>query len=98
VQTKFATSTTIKAKNENRATENVIKQFWFMVMYEVLKLPGQIGKKGEIRQIREDAQIGNVAPDIQKHFGYRSDKMVKAVLEENHVTSLEKLREKIGSK
>jgi hypothetical protein len=61
-------------------------------------MPGQIGKKGEIRQIREDAQIGNVAPDIQKHFGYRADKTVKAVLEENHVTSIAKLREKIVPK
>jgi hypothetical protein len=61
-------------------------------------MPGQIGKKGEIKQYREDAQIGNVAPDIQKHFSYRPDKTVKAVLEENHVTSIAKLREKIGSK
>ena len=67
-------------------------------MYEVLKMPGQIGKKGEIRQIREDAQIGNVAPDIQKHFGYHANKTVGAVLEDNHVTSIAKLREKIGSK
>jgi len=61
-------------------------------------MPGGIGKKGDIRQYREDAEIGNVAPDIQKHFGYRSDKTVKAVLEENHVTSIAKLREKIGQK
>jgi len=61
-------------------------------------MPGEIGKEGEIRQYRKDAQIGNIAPDIQKHFGYRSDKTVKAVLEENHVTSIAKLREKIAQK
>jgi hypothetical protein len=61
-------------------------------------MPGQIGKKGDVRQYRKDAQIGNVAPDIQEYFSYRSDKTVGAVLEENHVTSIAKLREKIGLK
>jgi hypothetical protein len=53
-------------------------------------------KTGPIRQFRSDAQIGEVAPDIQKHFDYRYDKTVGAVLEENHVTSITKLREKIA--
>ncbi|MGA2767482.1 MAG: hypothetical protein ABSF24_04115 [Candidatus Bathyarchaeia archaeon] len=52
---------------------------------------------GPFRQFRSDAQIGEVAPDIQKHFGYHYDKTVGAVLEENHVTSITKLREKIAS-
>jgi hypothetical protein len=80
------------------ARENIIRQLLTSNFREILKMPGEIGKKGDIRQYREDAQIGNVAPDIQKHFGYRSDKTVKAVLEENHVTSIAKLREKIGLK
>ncbi|MGA3059220.1 MAG: hypothetical protein ABSB71_03260 [Candidatus Bathyarchaeia archaeon] len=58
-------------------------------------MPGQIGKTGDPRQIREDAHIGNVAPDIQEHFGYRSDKTVEAVLKEQRVTSINQLREKI---
>ena len=45
-----------------------------------------------------DAQIGEVAPDIQKHFGYRFDKTVGAVSDENHVTSISQLREKIRGK
>lgn len=52
-------------------------------------------KNGRIRQLRNDAQIGNVAPDIKKHFGYRSDKTVGAVLKENDVTSISELRRKI---
>lgn len=61
-------------------------------------MPGQIGKSGHIRQIRSDAQIGNVAPDIQKHFGYHSNKLVANVLKENNCASLNQLREKIKSK
>ena len=61
-------------------------------------MPGQIGKDGNIRQIREDAQIGNVAPDIQKHFDYHSNKTVESVLKENHCASLNQLREKIKLK
>ena len=52
-------------------------------------------KNGRIRQLRNDAQIGNVAPDIKRHFGYRSDKTVGSVLKENDVTSISKLRRKI---
>ena len=52
-------------------------------------------KDGRIRQFREDAQIGAVAPDIQEHFGYRYDKTVGSVLEENDVTSISELREKL---
>lgn len=52
-------------------------------------------KNGRIRQLRNDAQIGNVAPDIKKHFGYRSDKTVGAILKENDVTSISELRRKI---
>lgn len=65
---------------------------------ETLKMPGEIGKKGKIRQIRKDAHIGNVAPDIQKHFDYRPNKTVEAVLKENHCLSLNQLKEKIGLK
>ena len=50
---------------------------------------------GRIRQFRNDAQIGAVAPDIQEHFGYRYDKTVGSVLEENDVTSISELRRKI---
>jgi hypothetical protein len=52
-------------------------------------------ENGTIRRFRSDAQIGEVAPDIQKYFGYRYDKTVGAVCEENNVTSISKLREKI---
>ena len=52
-------------------------------------------KNGRIRQFRRDAKIGNVAPDIKKHFGYRSDKTVGSVLKENDVTSISELRRKI---
>lgn len=52
-------------------------------------------KDGTIRQFRRDAQIGEVAPDIQEHFGYRYDKSVGSVCDENHVTSISQLREKI---
>lgn len=51
---------------------------------------------GRIRQFRNDAQIGSVAPDIKVHFGYRSDKSVGAVLKENDVTSISELRRKIN--
>ncbi len=82
-----------------KISENIIRESLASINFkEILKMPGEIGKKGDIRQYREDAEIGNVAPDIQKHFGYRSDKTVKAVLEENHVTSIAKLREKIAQK
>jgi hypothetical protein len=40
--------------------------------------------------------LGMLQPDIQEHFGYHSVKTVGTVLEENHVTSIAKLREKIG--
>ena len=53
-------------------------------------------KNGRIRQFRRDAKIGNVAPDIKKHFGYRSDKTVGAVLEDNDVTSISALRKKLS--
>lgn len=54
---------------------------------------------GRIQPYRRDAQIGNVAPDIQRHFGYRSEKTGGAVLDENDVTSISELRRKIkGSK
>ncbi|XHH08861.1 MAG: hypothetical protein ACFCUE_15040 [Candidatus Bathyarchaeia archaeon] len=50
---------------------------------------------GRIRQYRTDARIGSVAPDVQKHFGYRQDKTVGSVLKENDVTSISALRRKI---
>jgi len=52
-------------------------------------------KDGTIRQFRKDAQIGEVAPDVQKHFGYRYDKTVGAVCDENHATSISQLRKRI---
>jgi hypothetical protein len=52
-------------------------------------------KDGRIRQFRRDAEIGNVAPDIKEYFGYRSDKTVGAVCDENDVTSISELRRKI---
>ena len=52
-------------------------------------------KDGRIRQFRRDAKIGNVAPDIKEHFGYRHDKTVGAVCDENDVTSISELRRKI---
>ena len=55
-------------------------------------------KNGRIRQLRKDAKIANVAPDIKKHFGYRSDKTVGAVLTENDVTSISALRRKLSRK
>ena len=50
---------------------------------------------GRYRRFRRDAEIGNVAPDIQEHFGYHSNKTVGAVLDENDVTSISELRRKI---
>jgi len=51
-------------------------------------------KDGTLRQTRGDAHIGNVAPDIKKEYGYRRDKSVDKVLEEQRVTSLSQLRKK----
>jgi len=75
--------------------ENVIRQLGLYASKEILKMPGEIGKTGKIRQIRKDAQIGNVAPDIQKHFGYHANKTVASVLKENKCKSINELREKI---
>lgn len=49
---------------------------------------------GRFRKVREDAKIGNVAPDLKEKFGYRKDKTVGKLLEEENKTSLNQLRKK----
>lgn len=49
---------------------------------------------GRFRKVREDAKIGNIAPDLKERFGYRKDKTVGSLLKEEDVPSLTKLRRK----
>ena len=66
------------AGNLWKKREKILLNILLLIIYwEILKMPGEIGKKGDIRQYREDSAL---------------TKQLRRFLEENHVTSIANAR------